>query len=80
MGRVGDGAIVLNTEGRSYRTHCSRQSATPAPAETVRGLQTDDRSASGANRRPLTPLSPDWMACQYSSPQIDHWGAYWRAP
>ena len=33
LDRLVDGAIVLKIEGRSYRAHRSRQSATAAPAE-----------------------------------------------
>ena len=36
LDRLVDGAIVLKIEGRSYRAHRSKQSATPSPAEAPR--------------------------------------------
>jgi len=36
LDRLVDGAIVLKIEGRSYRAHRSKQSATPAPAEVLK--------------------------------------------
>ena len=34
LDRLVDGAILLKIEGRSYRAHRSKQSATPTPAKT----------------------------------------------